>query len=119
MKNMNKRGNTNQNFSKLISPKGKKGLEMATGTIIAIVLGIIILVIMIIFAQQQVTKSSKKLDTFGDQAEISYDKCQSILTGRICAASCTNGYQQVPPPPGRWSDCGKTIKDKSNCCEKI
>jgi len=39
----------------------KKALEMAMGTIVAIVLGLIVLIILIIFVQQQVTKSSGKL----------------------------------------------------------
>ena len=98
----------------------KKGLEMATGTIIAIVLGLIILVILIIFAQQQVTKSQKKLDTFGDQADISADRCQSIISGRFCSSACTGNYTEAPnPPAGTWSDCGVgTLASKSRCCEK-
>ena len=98
----------------------KRALEMATGTIIAIVLGLIILVILIIFAQQQVAKGGKKLDVIGKKAEYSADRCQSIVLGRFCAGSCAspgNEYEQVNPPPGGWTDCAK-LSGKSACCKK-
>lgn len=104
--------------------KDKKGLEMATGTIVTIVLGLVILVILIIFVQQQVKRSSEKYEQFGQEAEISVGKCQSIVLGRFCAASCTSTdpkakYEAVPIPPGGWTDCGKVkgLEGKGTCCK--
>jgi len=91
----------------------KKGLEMATGTIIAVVLGLIILVILIVFVQQQVTKGGKKFETLGAETNISADKCQSIIKGTFCAANCDSaaGYEEKKSPTGTWSDCGN-----NKCC---
>lgn len=97
--------------------KNKKGLEMATGTIVAIVLGLIILVILIIVVQQQVTKGGKKIEKIGEEAEYAVDRCQSIIKGTFCAATCAAGYEEVTSPTGKWTDCSAT-KDKPRCCKK-
>ncbi len=95
----------------------KRALEMATGTIIAIVLGLIVLFILVIFIQQQVTKSSQKLGTIEGEAEFAPDKCQSIIRGTFCAKECGKEYESFPSPTGTWKDCAKT-EDKKNCCRK-
>ncbi len=99
----------------------KKGMEMAMGTIVAIVLGLIILVILIIFAQQQVSKGSKNLGEIGKESEYAADKCQSIIKGTFCAASCGEGYESFNSPSGTgWADCGKAkgLESKGSCCRK-
>ncbi len=97
----------------------KRGLEMATGTIIAIVLGLIILVILIIFAQQQVAKGGQKFEEIGKEAEYAADKCQSIIKGTFCAASCGEGYESFSSPAGKWADCGQgKLAGKPTCCRK-
>lgn len=119
----NKRGSVELRSTGLFSKNGKKGIEMATNTIVMIVLGLIILVILIIFVQQQVTKSGKQYGQFGEEANIAADKCQSLVLGKFCASSCSdpkNQYKEVSPPPGGWSDCGKAkgFESKRACCEK-
>jgi len=97
--------------------KDKKALEMATGTIVTIVLGLVILVILIIFVQQQVKKSEKGYGQFGEEANISADKCQSLVMGRFCSNTCDAAkYDPVTnSPTGKpWGDCVQ--KKFSTCC---
>ena len=99
----------------------KKALEMAMGTIVAVVLGLIVLVILIIFVQQQVAKGGQKIGTIEQEAEFAVDKCQSLIKGTFCSKeACTGEYENNPAPPGGWADCGKTkeLEDKKNCCRK-
>ena len=100
--------------------QNKRGLEMAMGTIVAIVLGLIILIILIIFAQRQVTKGGEKLGEIGKEAEYAADKCQSIIKGTFCAAAGKRDPKKYDEksssPAGPWIDCGKTLKDKPVCC---
>ena len=95
----------------------KKGMEMAMGTIVAIVLGLIILVILIIFAQQQVSKGSTKLGEIGKESEYAADKCQSIIKGTFCSDKCDEsaGYKDMKSPTGTWVDCKAP---KTLCCGK-
>lgn len=95
----------------------KKAMEMATGTIVAIVLGLIILVILIIFAQQQVTKGGQKFEQLGEEGEIRPDKCQSLIKGTFCSNTCdtTKYTTQARSPTGQpWTDCVE--KKLSTCC---
>jgi len=92
----------------------KKALEMAMGTIVAIVLGLIVLIILIIFVQQQVSKSSTKLGEIEKEADYAADKCQSIIKGTFCTDECkeSEGYKPRNSPTGKWKDCDKI------CCGK-
>ena len=95
----------------------KRAIEMATSTIVTIVLGLIVLVILIIFVQQQVKKSSDKYGQFGEEANLAADKCQSIVMGKFCSDNCeTAKYDKIPnSPTGKpWSDC----KGQSCCIPK-
>ncbi len=100
----------------------KKGLEMAMGTIVAIVLGLIVLIILIVFVQQQVSKSSSKLGEIEKEADYAADKCQSIIKGTFCTSECkeSEGYKTRTSPTGTWSDCGKAkgLESKGICCGK-
>lgn len=91
---------------------------MAMGTIVALVLGLIILIILIIFAQQQVGKSSEKLGEISKESEYAPDKCQSIIKGTFCTDACDEkaGYKPRLSPTGTWTDCEKA--GKSICCGK-
>ncbi len=96
----------------------KKALEMATGTIIAIVLGLIVLVILVIFIQSKVTESGKKIGTLESEADYAPDKCQSMIKGTFCAGSCDiDKYTQLQKAPTgkEWTDCAK-MQGKSYCC---
>jgi len=102
----------------------KKAIEMATSTIIAIVLGLIILIILIIFAQQQVSKSGKKLDVISEEADIAPNKCASLVMGRYCVKSgeCkdkSGADKTITTPAGGWLDCGKDPSDKPDCCSRF
>lgn len=102
----------------------KRGLEMAMGTIVAMVLGLVILIILIIFAQQQVSKSSQKLGEIGKESEYAADRCQSIIKQTSCTDKCleTAGYKEIKSPTGKWTDCGnpqnEKLKNKPICCGK-
>ncbi|MBW2970045.1 hypothetical protein KY319_02885 [Candidatus Woesearchaeota archaeon] len=101
--------------------KNKKAMEMTIGTIIAIVLGLIVLVILVIFIQQQVTKSGQKIGTLEGESEYAPDKCQSIIKGTFCADKCDSaaGYEKKNSPTGTWSDCNAPGSKKTICCGKI
>lgn len=93
----------------------KRAIEMATSTIVTIVLGLIILVILIVFVQQQVKRSSDKYGQFGEEANLAADKCQSIVMGKFCSDTCdTAKYVKVSTSPtGKpWNDC----KPGQGCC---
>ncbi len=110
----NKKDSVNK-FTGLFSQK--KGMEMTVGVIISIVLGLIVLVILIILIQQQVTKGGERYTEFGKEAEFAPDRCQSIIHGRFCSepTKCTGQYIEKASPTGTWTDC-KT--PKSICCGK-
>ena len=96
----------------------KKGLEMATGTIIAIVLGLIVLIILVIFIQSKVSESGKKIGTLESEADYAPDKCQSLIKGTFCASQCDpNKYAtEATAPTGKaWTDCEK-MQGKPVCC---
>lgn len=92
----------------------KHAMEMATGTIVSIVLGLIILVILIIFAQQQVTKGGQKFEGIQSEADYAPDKCGSIIKGTFCADRCAQGYKPISSPTGKWKDC----TSPKVCCQK-
>ncbi|MEM3154641.1 MAG: hypothetical protein QW165_03705 [Candidatus Woesearchaeota archaeon] len=95
----------------------KKGLELTTGTIVAIVLGLIILVILVIFAQQQVAKGGKQFGEIQKEAEYGPDKCQSIIKGTFCASTCDPAKyttQSTAPTGQPWTDCKS--KNLQVCC---
>lgn len=95
----------------------KKGVEMATNTIVMIVLGLVILVILIIFVQQQFKKSSGKYEQFGEEANTSVEKCNSLIKGQFCSNTCDTAKYVTTPnsPAGKpWSDC----KGQSCCIPK-
>ena len=105
----------------------KRGMEMTMGIVISMILGLIILVILIIFVQQQFAKTGKRYGEFEKEAEISPEKCQSIILGRYCvlAGKCvdtTGKSMKIDLPPGttQWADCGNQkdpkLKDKPECC---
>ena len=97
----------------------KKAFEMATSTIIAIVLGLIVLIILAIFIQSQVSKGGQKIGTLEGEIDYAPDKCQSMIKGTFCSsAPCAGEYEDNPKPPGEWADCGKTITGKPYCCRK-
>jgi len=99
----------------------KKGLEMAMCTIVALVLGLIVLIILIIFVQQQVTKSGTKLGEIEKESDYAADKCQSIIKGTFCTDKCdeTAGYKERKSPTNAWTDCGQgKLQGKGTCCGK-
>ncbi|MBI4146515.1 hypothetical protein HY489_04210 [Candidatus Woesearchaeota archaeon] len=100
----------------------KRGAEFAVGTVIMIVLGLIVLVILSVVVRNYVTKGTKQYSEIGEQAQAGADVCQSILSGRSCASSCSGDYENAPNPPGGvWSDCGKAgtkLAEKRVCCQK-
>lgn len=96
----------------------KKGMEMATGTIIAIVLGLIVLVILVIFIQSKVSESGKKIGILEGEADYAPDKCQSMIKGTFCSKTCDKEKyetKQASPTGKAWTDCAK-MDDKPNCC---
>jgi len=98
----------------------KKAMEMTTGVVISMVLGLIILVILIIFVQQQFTKTGKRYGELEKETEIAPDKCQSIIMGRYCVESGKCGDKIITPPPSGWADCGNQkdpkLAGKRECC---
>ena len=103
----------------------KKAFEMATSTIIAIVLGLVILIIAIVLVQQQVSKSGQKIGKIEQEAELEPNKCASLVLGRYCieAGQCKDdkgASKAIPAPPGGWSDCGKDkLTSKPDCCSRF
>ena len=95
----------------------KKAFEMATSTIIAIVLGLIVLIILAIFIQSQVSKGGKHIGTLEGEIDYAPDKCQSMIKGTFCSANCeTEKYIAKPTAPtGQpWTDCKE--KNLAVCC---
>lgn len=95
----------------------KRAMEMATGTIVMIVLGLVILIILIIFVQQQVTRSGKQYGQFGEEANMSVEKCASLIKGQFCSNTCDAAkYERATSSPAGkpWSDC----KGQSCCIPK-
>jgi len=104
--------------------RSKKGLEMATGTVVAIILGLFLLGILVFFVQQQIKTTGTQYEKIGKEAELGANKCQSLIKGTFCGPSgCSSTdpkvqYRSVAPPPGGWEDCAK-ISGKPDCCEKV
>jgi len=97
--------------------KEKKG-DIAIGTVISVVLGLVVLVIIILVVRQQVTKGASKYSEIGEQATIKQDTCTSFIMGRVCsnnACDINKGYKEKFPPTGEWTDCGSG----KHCCESI
>jgi len=94
--------------------KSKKGLEMATGTVVAIILGLVILIILIVFVQQQVKTTSEKYGKIGEEADISADKCASILQGSFCSDQACDTSKRYKEKIGMWKDC----LSPKHCCER-
>jgi len=94
--------------------KNKKGLEMATGTVVAIILGLVILVILIVFVQQQVKKTSAQYGKIGEEADISEDKCSSIIQRSFCSDQTCDTSKGYKEKTGMWKDC----QSPKHCCEK-
>ena len=103
----------------------KKAFEMATSTIITIVLGLVILIIAIVLVQQQVSKSGQKIGKIEEESELEPNKCASLVLGRYCIESgqCKDdkgNIKTVPEPPGGWTDCGKgQLTGKRDCCSRF
>ncbi|RJQ18718.1 hypothetical protein C4580_06500 [Candidatus Woesearchaeota archaeon] len=96
----------------------KRGAEFAVGTVIAIVLGLIVLVIVALVIRQQVTKGSSQYTELGEQAG-SLGGCSNLLLGRGCFEN------QCPPDkvpeiqPDQWADCmRKSVGGKRFVCCK-
>ncbi len=87
---------------------------MATNTIVAIVLGLIILVILAIFIQQQVTKGGKKFENISEQAGTEQDKCSSLIFGRFCTDKACDTSKGYVEEAGMWKDC----QSPKHCCKK-
>ena len=98
----------------------KKGVELAVGTVIMIVLGLAVLVILILVVRQQVTKGAKSYTEIGEQVTMS-GGCSNILEGRACVkGSCPPDMDTVS---GTWADCNEKGQKSSpptsyTCCKK-
>ncbi len=94
----------------------KKGVEIATNTMVLIIISLIVLAIVVLVFRQQVTKGAEKYTSIGKEAEINATKCSNIILGRACsdnACKTGEGFKEEYSPTGTWSDCpGK------HCCVK-
>ncbi|RMD58272.1 hypothetical protein D6825_01370 [Candidatus Woesearchaeota archaeon] len=90
----------------------KKGAEIATSTIVMILIGLVVLVVVILLFRQQATAGAKGYGEFQKQTSPdALKKCNNIILGRFCAegSSCPEGSTSVP---GVWPDCNTV------CCER-
>lgn len=95
----------------------KRGIEMATSTIIMVLIGLIVLAIIVVVFRQQVTKGSQGYQEYtGQTSPGALDKCQNFILGRKClpAADCTvaNKLQRAS---GVFPEC--TADNGKVCCE--
>jgi len=92
----------------------KKGAEIATSTIVMILLGLAVLIILIMVFRQQIAKGAQQYANISSQTTLSSDSCASIILGRACSDTCdpAKGQREVFSPSGQWKDCGS-----KKCCE--
>lgn len=91
----------------------KKGVEMATGTIVMVLIGLIVLAIIVVIFRQQATKGSEGYQEYRQQTGVgSLSNCNNIILGRKCvdAGSCPEGSRRAS---GIFEDC----QSPKACCE--
>lgn len=94
----------------------KKGVELATNTMVLIIISLIVLAIIVLVLRQQITKGAEKYTAIGKEAEINTTKCSNIILGRACsdtACDTSKGFTEEYSPTGKWDDCGG-----KHCCVK-
>jgi hypothetical protein len=97
----------------------KKGAEMATNTIIMIILGLVVLVILILVIRQQVTKGASKYTEIGEDVTTT-GGCYSLFEGRSCVKTTGTCPPDMKEEPGAWPDCqAKAQKQNARfvCCK--
>ena len=108
----------------------KKGVEMAVGTVIMIVLGLIVLVILIIVVRQQVTRGAAKIGEIGEEVTTTggcFDLIQGMSCIKVLTGRCPKGMKAPSKGQDGWADCiEKTdkLRDRAQkgtyiCCQKI
>jgi hypothetical protein len=89
----------------------KRGVEVS-GTLVAFVLALILLLVLIAIFVPGINKPFKKIMGIAEQA----DNCQTgLFSGRKCLATCESG--KTIEVPGDWADCKKA--NLPYCCEPV
>lgn len=95
----------------------KRGIEMATSTIIMVLIGLIVLAIIVVIFRQQATKGSESYNQYTQQTTPGALKaCDSFILGRSCVADseCTSAKGRRPASGFFDPPCPA---DKPVCCE--
>ncbi len=87
--------------------------------IITLIIAVIVLILVLVFFSSKLGKGSRTSNTISNNeiSAVEGETCHSvIMSDRICVnrESCPDGYAEVHPAKGSWSDCKSGI-----CCQKI